>query len=115
MCWEGKLKSMENLFAYGTLKDKEIQERIFGRILKGTPDNLIGYVSSEINIEEEFGIIQYPIITETQNTKESISGMCYQLTQRELELADTYEGMHYKRIEVTLESNQIAWTYTAIE
>ena len=106
---------MENLFAYGTLKDKEIQERIFGRILKGTPDQLIGYVIKDIQIEEEFGIIQYPIITETQNIAESISGICYQLSQRELELADTYEGMHYKRIEVRLESNEMAWTYTAVE
>ncbi len=106
---------MENLFAYGTLKDKEIQERIFGRILKGNPDNLIGYIITEISIEEEFGIIQYPIITETRNESESINGICYQLSQLELELADTYEGMHYKRIEVQLESNETAWTYTAVE
>lgn len=106
---------MENLFAYGTLKDKEIQERIFGRLLKGTPDNLIGFVIQDIHIEEEFGIIEYPIIVETKNASEIISGICYQLSERELELADTYEGMHYKRIEVLLESNQMAWTYTAVE
>lgn len=106
---------MENLFTYGTLKDKEIQERIFGRILKGTPDQLIGYCIKEIQIEEEFGIIEYPIIVETKNTEDSISGLCYQISERELELADTYEGMHYKRIEVRLESNEMAWTYTAVE
>ncbi len=105
---------MENLFAYGTLKDKEIQEQIFGRILKGSPDQLIGYTIKDIQIEEEFGIINYPIILETKNAAESISGICYQLSERELELADTYEGMHYKRIEVQLESNETAWTYTAV-
>ena len=106
---------MENLFAYGTLKDKEIQERIFGRILKGTPDNLIGYVIKEIQIEEEFGIIQYPIITETKNSDEIINGICYQISKQEIELADIYEGLHYNRIEVQLESNEMAWTYTAVE
>lgn len=106
---------MENLFAYGTLKDKEIQEKIFGRILKGTSNNLIGYVIKDIPIEEEFGIIQYQIITETKNAAESINGMCYQLRERDLELADSYEGIHYKRLKVKLESNEMAWTYTAVE
>ena len=53
---------MENLFAYGTLKDKEIQDTIFGRVLIGTDDKLIGYAVKKIQIEEEFGVIQYPII-----------------------------------------------------
>lgn len=104
---------MENLFAYGTLKEKEIQETIFGRVLKGTPDKLIGYAIKEISIEEEFGIIQYPIITETQNPEDSIDGILYQLSEREIELADKYEGMHYKRIQVELHSNETVWVYSA--
>ena len=103
---------MENLLAYGTLKDKEIQEKIFGRVLKGTPDKLIGYSLSRIPIEEEFGIIHYPIIKQTQNPEDSIDGICYQLNDRDLELADKYEGMHYKRIKVQLHSNQIAWVFS---
>jgi gamma-glutamylcyclotransferase (GGCT)/AIG2-like uncharacterized protein YtfP len=104
---------MENLFAYGTLKDKEIQERVFGRVLKGTPDKLIGYTIKEIHIEEEFGITQYPIITETQKPNDSIDGICYQLSERDLELADKYEGMHYKRIKVQLHSSETVWVYSA--
>ena len=104
---------MENLFAFGTLKDKDIQETIFGRILIGTPDKLVGYTIKEIQIEEEFGLAQYPIITLTQNPEDSINGMLYQLSQRELELADTYEGIHYKRIQVQLHSNKLVWTYSA--
>ena len=53
---------MEKLFAYGTLKDKDIQETIFGRILTGTPDTLTGYTIQEIAIEEEFGMECYPIM-----------------------------------------------------
>ena len=104
---------MENLFAYGSLKDKEIQETIFGRVLMGTDDKLIGYAVKKIQIEEEFGVIQYPIITATQNPEDSISGILYQISPRELQLADTYEGMHYKRTQVQLESNETAWTYSA--
>lgn len=104
---------MEKLFAYGTLKDKDIQEAVFGRILTGIPDKLIGYTVKEIHIEEEFGIAQYPIITATKNPEDSISGIVYELSSRELQLADTYEGIHYKRIEVELHSNEIVWVYSA--
>ena len=44
---------MEKLFAYGTLQDKDIQENIFGRILRGTSEILVGYVLKKIQIEEK--------------------------------------------------------------
>jgi hypothetical protein len=50
---------MAKLFAYGTLKEKDIQENIFGRSLTGT-QTLLGY-SVQIEIEEEFGMETYPI------------------------------------------------------
>lgn len=104
---------MENLFAYGSLKDKEVQENVFGRVLEGTPDKLIGYTKKVIHIEEEFGLTPYPIITETQNPEDSIIGILYQLTEQELQQSDTYEGIHYKRIQVELHSNEIVWVYSA--
>lgn len=104
---------MEQLFAYGTLKDKDIQETIFGRILKGTTETLVGYIICEINIEEEFGLTQYPIITPTENQQDIIDGILYELTEEQLQLADIYEGIHYKRIQVQLQSTQKAWVYSA--
>ncbi|TDD97013.1 gamma-glutamylcyclotransferase family protein [Flavobacterium cellulosilyticum] len=104
---------MENLFAYGSLKEEEVQENIFGRVLVGTPDKLIGYTKKIIEIEEEFGLTPYPIITATQNPEDSIKGVLYKLTERELQQADTYEGIHYKRIQVELQSNEIVWVYSA--
>lgn len=102
---------MEKLFAYGTLKDKDIQENIFGRSLSGTPDRLIGYVINHIEIEEEFGLEKYPIITATNNPDDIVTGIVYDISEEDVHLADTYEGLHYKRIEVTLESLQTAWAY----
>jgi gamma-glutamylcyclotransferase (GGCT)/AIG2-like uncharacterized protein YtfP len=104
---------MEKLFAYGNLREKDIQETVFGRILKGVPEKLVGYAVKEIQIEEEYGIDSYPIITPTQNQDDTINGILYDLTLRELQLADTYEGKHYKRIQVQLQSNEVAWAYTA--
>ena len=104
---------MEKLFAYGTLKDKDIQENVFGRILQGVPETLMGYVVKEILIEEEFGMESYPIIAPTNNNEDTIEGIVYDLTLQELQLADTYEGSHYKRVEVQLQSNEFAWAYSA--
>ncbi|OYX80053.1 MAG: gamma-glutamylcyclotransferase [Flavobacteriales bacterium 32-34-25] len=102
---------MEKLFAYGTLKSKDIQENIFGRSLKGVPDRLIGFVINYIEIEEEFGIEKYPIIVATENPDDIVTGLVYDISEEDVNLADTYEGLHYKRIEVTLESMQTAWAY----
>lgn len=104
---------MEKLFAYGSLKENDIQQTIFGRSLQGTPVTLMGYVVKEILIEEEFGMEPYPIIAATNNDEDTIDGMLYELTVRELQLADTYEGKYYKRIEVQLQSNEVAWAYSA--
>jgi gamma-glutamylcyclotransferase (GGCT)/AIG2-like uncharacterized protein YtfP len=104
---------MQKLFAYGSLQHEDVQEDLFGRLLKGTPETLIGYELKEIQIEEEFGIVHYPIIMETNKSEDTISGIVYEVTLNELHQADLYEGKHYKRVEVHLQSNQKAWAYSA--
>ncbi len=104
---------MIQLFTYGTLQHDDVQENLFGRTLNGTPEKLIGYVLKRIQIEEEFGIVHYPVIVETENQEDYIDGIVYELTEQELHQADLYEGLHYKRVEVHLHSNQKAWAYSA--
>lgn len=104
---------MQKLFAYGSLQHEDVQQDLFGRILEGTPETLIGYELNEIRIEEEFGIVHYPIIMETSDSNDTISGILYDVTMKELHQADLYEGLHYKRVEVHLQSNQKAWAYSA--
>jgi gamma-glutamylcyclotransferase (GGCT)/AIG2-like uncharacterized protein YtfP len=104
---------MEKLFAYGSLQNEDIQTDLFGRILEGTPEKLIGYIVKNIQIEEEFGLVYYPIITETHKPEDTINGMVYAITTKELHQSDLYEGLHYKRVEVQLQSEQKAWAYSA--
>ncbi|SHF72383.1 Gamma-glutamyl cyclotransferase, AIG2-like [Flavobacterium segetis] len=104
---------MEKLFAYASLKNEDHQKDLFGRILIGTHETLVGYMLKEIQIEEEFGLVQYPIITATHKPEDTISGIVYDITKQELNQVDLYEGLHYKRIEVQLQSNQKAWAYSA--
>lgn len=105
---------MEKLFAYGNLREEDIQETVFGRLLTGIPETLMGYAVKQIKIEEEYGIESYPIIEATENKQDTISGIVYEVSVEELQLADRYEGKHYKRIQVQLKSNQAAWAFTAI-
>ena len=105
---------MEKLFAYGSLQNEDIQKDLFGRILEGTAETLIGYVVKEIQIEEEFGMVHYPFITETHKPEDTINGMVYTVSTKELHQSDLYEGLHYKRVEVHLQSNQKAWAYSAV-
>ena len=104
---------MVKLFAYGSLQNEDIQKDLFGRILVGTPEILIGYIIKDIQIEEEFGLVHYPIITETHQPEDTIKGMVYTVTNQELRQTDLYEGLHYRRVEVHLQSNQKAWAYSA--
>lgn len=104
---------MQKLFAYGSLRHEDVQQDLFGRILQGTPETLVGYELNEIQIEEEFGIVHYPIIKETNDPNDTIDGILYEITQLELRQADLYEGLHYKRVLVHLQSNQNAWAYSA--
>lgn len=104
---------MINLFTYGTLQQTDVQEDLFGRRLVGTPETLIGYALQEIQIEEEFGLVEYDILVETGNLGDTINGIVYLVTTTELNQADLYEGFHYKRVEVQLQSGQKAWAYSA--
>ena len=104
---------MEKLFAYGSLQNEDVQKDLFGRILEGTSETLIGYIIKKIQIEEEFGLVYYPIITETQKPEDTIDGMVYAISTQELHQSDLYEGLHYKRVEVQLQSNQKVWAYSA--
>ena len=104
---------MEKLFTYGSLQHDEVQQDLFGRSLQGTPETLIGYVVKEIQIEEEFGLVQNPIIVETHKPEDTINGIVYTISSQELRQCDLYEGVHYKRVEVHLQSEQKAWAYSA--
>lgn len=105
---------MQKLFTYGTLQHEDIQEDLFGRILEGTPEILIGYIVNKIQIEEEFGMIDYPIIVATENPEDTIHGIVYEVSAQDLVQADRYEGVHYKRVEVYLQSKQKAWAYSLV-
>ena len=94
------------LFSYGSLQQQEVQLSLYKRVLKGDEDQLKGF-----KLTEELLYDQYPIIIETKDNTDLISGFVFEITLEELKFTDDYEGEHYRRIQVKLESGREAWCY----
>ena len=106
----------ELIFSYGTLQNEAIQKSLFGRTLIGMEDELIGYKMELINLSNDplnSSVKRtYPIVIPTRNKNQLIKGFVYQLSKKELSIADEYEGQAYDRVEVTLKSGTKSWLYT---
>ena len=110
----------EYLFSYGTLQKEKVQIDLFGRILHGEADTLIGYKICTIEIRDESFLSkgedkyqQTLVISKDKN--DHIKGIVFEITEEELLLADKYEPDNYTRLRVVLESGKEAWIYTATE
>jgi gamma-glutamylcyclotransferase (GGCT)/AIG2-like uncharacterized protein YtfP len=103
---------MEQFFSYGTLRSKEIQMKVFNRILNGTPDKLSGHKLKDLQIEEEFGIEDYHVAVASENPADTIKGVLFTISTEDLAKIDLFESNAYKRIQVTLSSGTVAWIYT---
>jgi gamma-glutamylcyclotransferase (GGCT)/AIG2-like uncharacterized protein YtfP len=113
-------KTMENLFAYGTLQDEPVQLSTFGRKLEGQPDTLVGYALRMIQIQDqEFvassGKAIHRNLEFSGNVSDFVAGTVFKVTQNELEQSDAYEPEGYKRVLVQLKSGLNAWVYLNVQ
>ncbi|MBB4658984.1 gamma-glutamylcyclotransferase [Parvularcula dongshanensis] len=95
------------LFVYGTLRDPDVQRRVLGRCVEGTPDGIAGYARGLLAQEGE----SYPMVTPTGAPSDKVGGVVLSLTNEELALADAYEGAEYARVRTALASGAEAWLY----
>lgn len=112
----GGTKAMPFLFSYGTLRSKEVQLSLFGRELKGHPDQLIGFNRSLVRIQDpEFartsGSAHHAILRPTGNRENRVDGTVFEVSDEELSHADLYEPAEYKRVVAELASGGVAWVY----
>ena len=100
---------MEKVFVYGTLRVPEIRNRIVGReVLSISTNKLRDYKLSSVSEEGQ----TYPIIIQDENSKEIIEGEILEVSEKELEALDAYEGDLYIRRKISLEDGTTAWAYT---
>ncbi len=109
---------MERLFSYGTLQMEKVQKEVFGRLLCGKKDVLLGYVITKIKITnkdviEKSGTNIHPILLFTSKKTDEIKGTVFDLSLEELKLADAYEVEEYKRAKGEFKSGNTSWIYAA--
>ena len=95
---------MEKLFVYGTLREAKVQQKLYNRIMKLSPDVLHGYKKSQVKINNAL----YPILIPGEG---NIEGFILELSTKEITITDEYETVAYQRKEVVLGSGQKAWVY----
>ena len=106
----------ELLFAYGTLRQREVQLATFGRELKGYVDAVIGYelhhlIITDPQVIATSGSDRHPILRPTDRPDAHVNGVVFTITAAELTAADGYEVNDYRRISVPLRSGAHAWVY----
>jgi len=108
------------LFAYGSLRQPEVQRAKFGRLLEGRPDALPGFVLAPLTITDPgvvatSGAAVHKIARRTGNAADLVPGLVFAITAAELEAADNYEVDAYTRVHIRLASGSEAFVYVAAE
>lgn len=103
------------LFSYGTLRQPEVQQALFGRLLDGTPDAMPGFRQRMIEITDadviaKSGTRWHPMVEPSDDPGDAVEGMVFRLTDVEVVSADAYE-VDYERREVRLRSGALAFVY----
>lgn len=109
-------KDFELLFAYGTLQTEAVQLSLFGRRLDGKADALPQYRLRIIRIDDqEFvnasGTADHRNLEFSGDPSDVVGGTVFTVTRAEIEQADAYEPVGYKRVLVQLRSGLNAWVY----
>jgi gamma-glutamylcyclotransferase (GGCT)/AIG2-like uncharacterized protein YtfP len=106
------------LFAYGTLRQSEVQLALFGRLLDGEPDALVGYKLSPLQITDPeviatSGMAHHTMVHESGNPRDRVPGVLFRISNAELAAADEYEVADVKRVSVRLASGTEAFVYVS--
>jgi|SRR6476620_6781890 len=109
---------MPLLFSYGTLRDEAVQLSTFGRLLNGQPDELVGFEEGVFEVTDpEFvlksGKSHHATVRFIGRDDSSVRGIVFEMTDSELEKADSYEPAGYKRVSAKVKSGRVVWVYAA--
>ena len=104
------------LFSYGTLRQGEVQERLFGRVVETRPDALAGFVLGEVAIADPAvvalsGRAAHPVLRPSGDPADEVHGAVLALTEAELAAADAYEDPAYARVAVRTRAGRDAFAY----
>jgi gamma-glutamylcyclotransferase (GGCT)/AIG2-like uncharacterized protein YtfP len=96
------------LFVYGTLRDPEVQQAVFGRTVPTETDALCGYGLTRVVIDGQ----AYRGLQASGDSDSRVAGLVLGLSEADLAAADAYEGeTDYVRVRIRLESGREAFVY----
>ena len=118
--YDEEVTNTVRLFSYGTLQLPQVQRATYGRLLKGAPGVLPGYVLEPLAIADPdvvriSGTAVHQIARRTGEPADLVAGTVFTLTTEELADTDAYEVDAYARILVRLASGEDAFVYAAPE
>jgi gamma-glutamylcyclotransferase (GGCT)/AIG2-like uncharacterized protein YtfP len=108
---------MPLLFSYGTLQERSVQLRTFGRILRGDKDDLVGFELSSVRIRNPSFVAAsgrevHATVNFNGDSGSRVQGTAFEVTDHELTLCDDYERVaDYRRLSGRLASGREAWLY----
>jgi hypothetical protein len=108
---------MPLLFSYGTLQDVNVQLSTFGRRLYGHADEIVGFESSLVKIDDpklaaSLGRSHHANVTFNGRESSRVPGTVFDVTEEELARSDEFEARFaYKRVAAMLGSGRQAWVY----
>lgn len=111
------VRMTHQLFSYGTLRQPEVQESLFGQQVPTVADALAGYRCDWITITDPrviamSGSDRHPMVR-AGSPDDRVIGAALELNDEQLAAADAYEVDDYVRTRVTLVSGIQAWVYLA--
>lgn len=107
---------MPLLFSYGTLQEEDVQRDLFGRTLTSQKDVLLGYRQELAEVKDpEFactsGKSLHAILRWDGSDLARVEGSALEVSEAELNIADEYEPVEYKRVLAQLASGKETWVY----
>jgi len=107
------------IFSYGSLREETVQLSVYGRVLRGEPDSLVGWVRTLIAVSKShkaasLGTTHYANVQRSPQSSASVAGTVLELTEDELTASDGYErDAEYVRVMATLASGRRVWVYVS--
>jgi gamma-glutamylcyclotransferase (GGCT)/AIG2-like uncharacterized protein YtfP len=103
------------LFSYGTLRQPEVQQAVFGRLLEGRGASIVGYAQEWLAISdpaviEASGSDRHPLLV-PDPAAPPVAGTVFTLSPDDLLAADEYEVDDYERVLLPLDTGEEAWVY----
>ena len=108
--------AFERLFSYGTLRLEAVQRTVFGELVHGVADAVVGHRLEDVTITDPVvvalsGRAVHPVLVANRDGSGQVPGTVFTLDAAQLAAADAYEVDAYVRVEVPLLSGGKAWVY----